>query len=146
MEMRQFVKEYLHILYEHKGNTGITVKEYEEFLKTVVKFDENYNVISEDSNDLIDIPEEAIQFLLNNNHSKIGGDWLKYYLEKSRHWRNIKNIKINDVYFDMFDFSNSKEIDRFNFNCFGILEDELEKARQFFLNYVKMILDFTNYK
>ena len=110
----------------------MSLEDYEVFLKTAVKFDGRENV-----DDLIDVPEEAIQFFLSNNHSRVHSDWLKHHLEKSRHWRNIKNVKLDDVYFDMFDFSDPKEIDRFNFNCFDIQEADLEAARQMFLENVK---------
>ena len=123
-----------YLLYEKIGSWKITLDEYEKLLKTATYFDENGNVIVEEKLPLIDIPEEAVNWLLGNNHKKINGNFLKSYFEKSRHWRNIKNIDFGDIYFDIFNFNDMKEIDRFNVNCFGIDdEDTLKDARRLFL-------------
>ena len=136
MELSQFTKEYLHILYEHRGTVPITIEEYEQFLKTSVKIGKDYSIVTEESFNFIDIPEKAMQFLMNNCHRKIDGRLFKSYLKESRHWRNIKNVDISDIYFDIFDFHDAKAIDSFNFTCFSVSDDALKEGRHLFLENV----------
>ena len=144
MNISEITHKYLHLLYEKKGDTPISLEDYEKFLKTAVKFGKDGSVISENSGDLIDVPDEAIKLLLGNCHSKIGGDWIKHSLRGSRHWRNIKNATIGSVYFDMFDFSDIKEIDRFNYSCFSIEGDALVEARSLFMQSTSESFGFYN--
>ena len=90
MKFEDLVKRYVHLVYEQEGPSHISLKEYVEFLKTAVKFDEGGDVIVEEKMPLIDIPEETIQLLLENAHNRFNGEWLKESLKKSRHWRNLK--------------------------------------------------------
>ena len=97
-----------------------------------MKFGNDGEIISEEKIPLIDVPEEAISFLLNFVHKKIDGGWLKLQFKKSRHWRNLKNVDFKPVFFDLFDFNDSKEIDKFNVSCFGDID--IVSAREAFIS------------
>lgn len=142
--MSQLVKEYLHVIYEHQGKMSISFEEYHDFVKSAIKFDKNLNVILEDSEDLIDIPSELIRHFISNKHSVMKSNDIKFFLKKSRHWQNIKNVQINDIYFDLFDFNDPTEIDRFNYNCFKI-EDGLLKYRNDFIENLSKAFGFYSF-
>lgn len=121
-----------HLLYEQAPEHQSTIEEVKKFYQSIVKFDENGDIISEEKIPLIDVPEEAISFLLNFVHKKVDGGWLKMQFKKSRHWRNLKNVDFKPVFFDLFDFNDSKEIDKFNVSCFSV--KDIVSAREAFIS------------
>jgi hypothetical protein len=106
---------------------------YIEFLK-------NAYIIAEDRNDInfIDIPTELINYLIENSNKFISGKNIKGLFKESKHWQNFKHIDFPDLYFGLFDFSKTKEIDRFHFTIFSIVtEAELNEARTAFEDFAR---------
>lgn len=146
MMIDELTRRYFYVLYENSDSFHSSLKEYAKFLSTATYFGEDFKVVSENRSSLFDIPDEAIQFLLENSHKKIGWKWLKDCFKSSRHWRNIKNIDIaKSIYFDVFHFDDKKEIDRFNSSCFGIRLEDLEEARKLFIDLAGTKLGFCNF-
>lgn len=144
IEKDKFTRKYLHLIYEMNGSRPrMSMEQIKEAYKTIVKFREkDGKIIEEDQSSLIDVPEEAIQFFLDNFHQKIDGSWLKVCFKTSRHWRNLKNVDFKNVYFDLFDFSDTKSIDRFSTSCFGTTAEKIEEAREDFRTCVGDIEGF----
>lgn len=140
----EFKKEYLHVLYEQQqGNFHITLDQYKELLKNSVKFKYG-KIIIEDRQLLIDIPNKLIDYLIVYKNSLIKGEDIKIFFKDSKHWSNIKNIKIDDVYFAIFNFTSDKDIDRFNYRCYNIPTDDLKTAKEYFNEYCKDLDGFYN--
>lgn len=134
---------YLNILYESKNNIDFDKNKYLEFLTSLTKFTKT-NIITEDKNNLIDIPTEFIQYLIQNCNTIIDSTHIKYFLKDSKHWQNLKNIKFKNIFFGLFDFSNEKEIDKFHVNCFNIPIEYLNEARNEFKYYAGDLFGFYN--
>lgn len=141
-EMKKFNEAYLHILYESKGFIPFNKDEYKEFLKSITKIDKNGNIISEDKDLLIDVPEELITYLFQHSNEFIKGDKFKSLLKTSKHWRNLKNIEFNDMFFGLFDFNKDSDIDKFHFNYFDIPIEFLEIARNDFKENIQNLFGF----
>lgn len=143
--MQDFQKVYLHMFYEQAGKIKFDLNIYETFLKNAIKFN-NQGLIKEDKSLLIDVPDETIIYLLKNNETEyLSGSQFINTFKNSRHWRNIKNIKIEEIFFMIFDFTNDKEIDSFNYKVFQIQDDNtLNIARDMFKSYVYSLNGFYN--
>ena len=127
--MKTFTKTYLNLLYENTGAVKFDLKLYNKFLNDCKKIDKFGNIINEDKTLLIDIPDELITYLIKNNGKIIKVNNFIHYLKQSKHWRNLKNNIINDIFFIIFDFSNDDEIDKFHYTCFNIDKHDLNNAR-----------------
>jgi len=144
MKTNKFIKTYLNILYESNGNLKFDLQKYIYFLTSAIKFDNFENIINEEKEDLIDIPIELINYLLKYSNKEINGDNFKHYFKQSKHWSNLKNIKFDNIFFSIFDFSNNNEIDKFHINCFNIHNDDLEIIRNEFIQYAQLTFGFFN--
>lgn len=144
MTTNKFIKTYLNILYESNGNLKFDLQKYICFLTSAIKFDNFENIINEEKEDLIDIPIELIHYLLKHLNEEINGDDFKQYFKQSKHWSNLKNIKFDNIFFSIFDFSNNNEIDKFHINCFNIHNDDLKIIRNEFIQYVQLTVGFFN--
>lgn len=127
--MKTFTKTYLNLLYENTGSIKFDLQLYNKFLNDCKKIDKFGNIINEDKTLLIDIPNDLITYLIKNNGKIIKINDFIHYLKQSKHWRNLKNNIINDIFFIIFDFSNDDEIDKFHYTCFNIDKHDLNNAR-----------------
>ncbi len=50
--------------------------------------------------------------------------YFKNTFKESKHWRNIKNINFNNIFFKCFNFNNNHEIDSMHYNFFNITNNE----------------------
>ena len=139
------LKKYPHLFFENRGKLHMSLEDYKEFLLTATYFDDN-GIIEEGKQELDSIPDEAVREILSNNWSKIPGNFFKEKLKTSKHWRNLKNVEIQNVFPCLFDFKNPEEIDKFNYNALGIqMKSDLEKARNMFLEKASHLAGFCNF-
>lgn len=139
------MKKYPHLFFENRGKLYMTLEDYKEFLLTATYFDDSW-IIEEGKQVLDSIPDEAVREIISSNWSRIPGNFFKEKLKTSKHWRNLKNVEIQDVFPCLFDFKNPKDIDKFNYNALGIkMSSDLQKARDMFLEKVSHLAGFCNF-
>lgn len=139
------MKKYPHLLFEKRGKLHMSLEEYETFLLTATCFNDS-GIIEEGKQRLVDIPDEAVREIISSNWSKIPGNFFKEKLKTSKHWRNLKNMEIQNVFPSIFDFKNPKDIDKFNYNALGIkMSSDLQKARDMFLEKASHLAGFCNF-
>jgi hypothetical protein len=125
---------FSYLLYEEvsEHRLQLSLNDYELFLKNIIKFS---SIITEDKYLAIDVPNEAIQLLLENDHKFINGEEFKKTFKNSKHWQNLKNLNFNQIFFAIFNFSDDNEIDQFHYLLQKIDDDlYLKKARNIFKN------------
>ena len=126
------------------GKLNFNFQQYKNFLDTAIKFDNSGYIINEDKNFLIDVPELLIQHFIKNQNKLINFKDVKEFLKESKHWRNLKNIELNNIFFAFFDFNDSNEIDKFHYNCFNIPIELLEDTRLYFIKSSSHLFGFFN--
>ncbi len=141
--MNKFEKAYLNILYESSGIIPFNIDDYKNFLKTSIKFDNN-NLVKEDKELLIDVPNSLIDYLLMHKNELIKGDSFKFLLNESKHWNNLRNIQFNELFFALFNFNDEKEIDKFHYHCFNIDKEDLINVRNDFIENCGGLFGFYN--
>lgn len=133
------------MIYEDTGILKFNSQLYLTFLKNSKKFKNNH-IINEDKNLLIDIPEELINFCIENKNTLISFSDVKKLMKNSKHYSNIKNLQLNDtLFFSIFDFNDDNEINEFHMKLFKHLNsDEIDLANSDFKQYCSLLDSFCN--
>lgn len=140
-----FKHVYLRMIYESIGILKYNREEYLKFLKNSIKFKDE-KIITEDKDLLIDVPDELINYCIDNKDHKINFSEIKNLMKNSKHYSNIKNFELNnELFFTIFDFNDENEINEYHVKLFKDLSsNEIDQANSDFKKYCSNIDGFCN--
>ena len=118
-------------------NNRVKEKYLDILLNNKFKFIQKKDIILQNRQFIIDIPNEFIYEILNNQNKimTFTNEEIHNLMKNSKHINNIKNIKFNDLDIALFRFDYYQQIDKFHYSI-GIPKDMLLDFRNKFLQKI----------
>lgn len=118
---KPYITQYLKIFYQNTTNKKLIPQYILDTYKNILlnnNFISISNVIEQSKEYIFDIPENLIADIALNNHMILSYDQLqlKQFFKQSKHYRNIKNLKLKDLLVAKFNFSDYNQIFKFHIN------------------------------